>query len=70
MRFSEDKRIEDMRTLSIAILFLCILGVVAYIIKAFFFLIAAHLCSIPRKRLYRFRYRRLCFLFERVVAHG
>ena len=32
----QHKRIDDMRTLLIAILSSCILGVVAYIIKAFF----------------------------------
>lgn len=34
---NQHKRIDDMRTLLIAILSSCILGVVAYIIKAFFF---------------------------------
>lgn len=33
---NQHKRIDDMRTLLIAILSSCILGVVAYIIKAFF----------------------------------
>ena len=31
-----NKRIDDLRTLSIAILFLCVLGIVAHIVKAFF----------------------------------